>query len=424
MKTGKRTEQGQAIVLIALSIVVLIAFTGLAIDGGNVFSDRRQAQNAADTAAISSALSLARGATATEWRSKGESIALANGYGSGVTVHLCSDTSLGSCPPPYDGSDSDIHPDEYLHVVIISTVDTFFAPVIGVHQLTNRVESIARAKPPAEMFFGNAMISVCTDGKASFAANGGAATTVTGGGIFVNSDSDDCAFDINGGSGSLEVPSVSVVGEACLGPGETDIGDAGTVPVEGVDQLQPPDYTWLDELLACASAPLNAYTVSGNTLTPNNSTIRVSNKFPPSGVENLGPGVYCLYKGFTITNTGAVLNGTGVTFVLMDGNLTLNGGEIRLSAPVIGNTAGLLFYQPAFNDGSSNNMSITGNAVLELSGTIIAPSVEVAVAGTPGMVIDGQIIGCDVSLSGSSGGAINYDDEKNIDDPPQIELTN
>lgn len=37
----KRSEKGQALVLIALAAVGLFAFTALAIDGGMVFSDRQ-----------------------------------------------------------------------------------------------------------------------------------------------------------------------------------------------------------------------------------------------------------------------------------------------------------------------------------------------------------------------------------------------
>lgn len=51
-----KSQKGQALILIAFGMVALIAMTGLAIDGGNVFSDRRHAQNAADTAALSAAL--------------------------------------------------------------------------------------------------------------------------------------------------------------------------------------------------------------------------------------------------------------------------------------------------------------------------------------------------------------------------------
>ncbi len=49
-------ERGQALILIALAAVGLFGFSALAIDGSRVFSDRRHAQNTADTAALAAAL--------------------------------------------------------------------------------------------------------------------------------------------------------------------------------------------------------------------------------------------------------------------------------------------------------------------------------------------------------------------------------
>src|SRR5512140_2510800 len=54
--TSKINEKGQALVLIALAAVGLFAFAALAIDGSRVYSDRRHAQNAADTSALAGAL--------------------------------------------------------------------------------------------------------------------------------------------------------------------------------------------------------------------------------------------------------------------------------------------------------------------------------------------------------------------------------
>jgi hypothetical protein len=49
-------EEGQALIIIALAAAVLFAFSELAMDGSMVFSDRRYAQNAADTAVLAAAL--------------------------------------------------------------------------------------------------------------------------------------------------------------------------------------------------------------------------------------------------------------------------------------------------------------------------------------------------------------------------------
>jgi hypothetical protein len=52
MRSRRDSELGQAAVLLALAFVGLLAFTALAIDGGNAYLTRRNAQNAADSAAL------------------------------------------------------------------------------------------------------------------------------------------------------------------------------------------------------------------------------------------------------------------------------------------------------------------------------------------------------------------------------------
>ncbi|HMD81065.1 MAG TPA: pilus assembly protein TadG-related protein [Anaerolineales bacterium] len=61
------SESGQTLVIIAFAAVILFGFAALAIDGSIVFSDRRHAQNAADTAALDAALSKTRG-RAGQWQ--------------------------------------------------------------------------------------------------------------------------------------------------------------------------------------------------------------------------------------------------------------------------------------------------------------------------------------------------------------------
>ncbi|HEX9332631.1 MAG TPA: pilus assembly protein TadG-related protein, partial [Anaerolineales bacterium] len=56
----KFQERGQALILIAFAAVGLVGFAALAIDGSRVFSDRRHAQNAADTAVLAAALAKIR----------------------------------------------------------------------------------------------------------------------------------------------------------------------------------------------------------------------------------------------------------------------------------------------------------------------------------------------------------------------------
>ena len=57
MYRNKKTERGQALILVVLAIVGLAGMVGLVVDGGNALLDRRKAQNAADSAALAAALS-------------------------------------------------------------------------------------------------------------------------------------------------------------------------------------------------------------------------------------------------------------------------------------------------------------------------------------------------------------------------------
>jgi Flp pilus assembly protein TadG len=58
IRTIKRDERGTTIVLAALSLIALLGLTGIVIDGGRAYSDHRQAQNAADSAALAGANAL------------------------------------------------------------------------------------------------------------------------------------------------------------------------------------------------------------------------------------------------------------------------------------------------------------------------------------------------------------------------------
>jgi Flp pilus assembly protein TadG len=60
-----RDESGQALVLVAITMVVLLGFVGLAIDVGNAYFTQRELQKAADAAALAGALELPDQAAAT-----------------------------------------------------------------------------------------------------------------------------------------------------------------------------------------------------------------------------------------------------------------------------------------------------------------------------------------------------------------------
>lgn len=411
MNKKTRKEKGQAIVMIAMAIVGLVGFTALAIDGGNAYSDRRHAQNAADTAALSAALAKVR---SNDWYAIGQNIANSNGFNDdGITniVDLYSPPTEG----PYAGND------EYVQVIITSHVDTFFAPVVGVEQVTNRVEAVARAKPPTvdPNIQGNAMISLAPTECQAVYIHGTAATTLTGGGIFVNSNGEECT---NPNNGAFEHQGSALV--SAVDGGVSSVGDAVVQnpallnpypPTEGALPLNP------DELILPPMLPADcatASTQSGSTLTP--GTVAASwlraNVF-------LQPGSYCI-SGDLVLNASNTLEGQDVTLFFMDGGLHINGsGNFLLDAPDSGPYAGLLIYLPPPNN---NSVVLNGDATSEFTGTILAPISEVQINGTG--YIDAyncQVIGYNIDLIGTADTYINYDDSNVyvLYTQPKIELS-
>lgn len=205
-----KSEKGQAIILIVFAIIGLIAMTGLTVDGGLVYSDRRNAQNAADSAAFAAALAKSRNENIS---TAAQSVATTNGYNNDgttniVTVTIASSPS-GVCPPlAIDNKD--------ITVEITSFVDTTFSTVVGIQQVTNTVTATTRACDTyvAPIFGGNAIVGLnpSTTNCAFDSGNSNSADwTLTGGGIFSNG----CAYSKNNVSVTLdEDQCVTAVGTA------------------------------------------------------------------------------------------------------------------------------------------------------------------------------------------------------------------
>jgi hypothetical protein len=402
---NKHSEKGQALILITFAMVVLVAFAALAIDGSQALSDRRHAQNAADTAAFAAALTKTKGGnfnTAALLR------AASNGYDNNG-----SSNAVDVYNPPIDGNY--MGDNEYIEVKITSNVKTSFARVIGTSLITNRVVAVARAIPGiiAPMFGGSAVVGLNpTECNAVF-YNGNANMTLTGSGIYVNSSCQPNAFGNQSGSpGILTAPCLQTVGGYSYTEGKVLL-DSGC-PKSNV----PPMPTPPAPKISCGTQTA-AITGAGDTLSPGNWT----GAFPPNGVKYLQSGIYCVDGNFQI-NGGDTLIGNDVVIYMMTGFIKWNGGAtIKLNAPDSGDYKGLLIYLPPTN---TNTVTINGNGDSEIIGSIWAPGSQVIVEGGGGASgLECQIIGDTVKLSGSSATTIDFKADLNYQPPipPSIELS-
>jgi Flp pilus assembly protein TadG len=79
-----RGEDGQMLVIFSLCLVAIIAMTGLVIDGGMTFVQKREQQNVADAAALAGAYAYVNSGNGGDAEPAARAAAAANGYTAGV----------------------------------------------------------------------------------------------------------------------------------------------------------------------------------------------------------------------------------------------------------------------------------------------------------------------------------------------------
>jgi hypothetical protein len=91
-------QRGQAIVLFALSLVGLLAMSGLVLDGGGAYAQRRGGQDAADLAAVAGASayanSFAAGGTQTQATTNAQNVARQLASANGYTANAAQGTTV------------------------------------------------------------------------------------------------------------------------------------------------------------------------------------------------------------------------------------------------------------------------------------------------------------------------------------------
>lgn len=402
------SERGQTLIIIAIALIGLVGLAGLVIDGGNVFLDRRKAQNAADSAALAAALARIRGEQ--NYMTVAINSAAQNGYNNdGV-----SNTVLVQVPPANGPHAGDI---EYIQVVIVSHVRTYISTVIGRSEIINKVDAVSRSKPSEQkqLLNGTALVSLASDSncsnKRAFWIKGNANLDISGGGIFVNSNNQNCALTQNG-NGSIHITgggSINVVGGATL---EKPQLLAPNISIGAVAYGYPPPF-----FLPNVDCEGNTAEISedGTSMSPGTW----DDSFPPEGVTTLEPGIYCLGKGMKVTGT---LQGDDVVFYVKSGDVEItNGANFKVNAPTDGDYSGLLFFLPMANNGK---VMLSGDSQSELTGTILAPASPITINGNPsGLNFFSQIIGYTIEVDGKVKVTYNASQNYSALTQPEVQLS-
>jgi hypothetical protein len=164
-------ESGQAIVFMALSMIVFIGMVGLAVDGGRTFFMYRDAQSATDAAALAAAYAICVGSD--DPIAAGERSAMRNGFVDGED-----DKSVTIERAPDWADDEAAHDDpNYIGVTISDTAPTFFIQMVydGPIEITTR--SVTHCNPGgsgngSESVHENAFQSLAEPGECSAGSPG------------------------------------------------------------------------------------------------------------------------------------------------------------------------------------------------------------------------------------------------------------
>lgn len=431
-------SSGQALVLLALGMVGLIGLTALAIDGGRAFSDRRQAQNAADNAAYAGSFQwLGDDGTwngsawsNNNWQTPAFNIANANSYANDA------DSSVSLSIAPYNDCLA-VAPTQpvfgaLISVQIQSTLDTLFAPIVGIRNTESTVNATAIAcrEYTGSAGLGNAAVSCNKTDCYTFEFAGNNNSIIQGSGAFVNSS---CSGNGNQkalrgyGSGTVQIPmGISVVAPDYYWQMTNPPNITTNVPqIDCFENIAP-----LEELgVTCSGAGSEGNDLYGKFLNPGT----FSGTFPPgpAGTLYLKPGTYCLTGEWrqnsnnwkVLIHPDANINGgEGVTFVIND-DVTINGGSVsvvgqRFGSPINGR---LLMYAPFYGPNKqiiTHTITINGNNDSSFTGTLFAPTSQVTLTGTAGnanTTWTGQVIGDTIAISGTVNWNLIYDDDNSID---------
>ncbi len=147
----KKRRGGNVIVLMALSTVVLLGMIGLSIDGGHLYVERRQMQNAADAGAYAGGYLMAKGTTEdTAVLAAVHDYASRNGLVSPSTnVHAWYTKAGVRIGVELPGNGSAPEGTDGIEVVTSITYPTYFIRALGISHAQALGIAGARATPPA-----------------------------------------------------------------------------------------------------------------------------------------------------------------------------------------------------------------------------------------------------------------------------------
>jgi Flp pilus assembly protein TadG len=402
--TAVQRPEGQASILMALLLPVLLGMVGLALDSGQTTIKFRQSQNGADAAALAAAVKVQQGSSEASATSLANLVVQQDGIlASQLTLTYLDSSGSATSSSSLVAS---------VRAQVQRNFSTLFMGVLGV----NNSSVTATAKATLNR---RAPCVVCTldpSAPSALTASGNGTLTVTGGGVIVNSSASPAAS--LSGNGSISASSIGVVGTTS----NSGSGSFSPTPTTGISPIPDP--------LASVPVPsvtgpvFGAYTLSSGSATISPG-IYDSITISGTGTLTLSPGIYVLKGGAAVHGNGSlVANGVMLYFACSSyptpctsggqagGLLNLSGnGTFAVTAPTSGPYQGLSVF---YDRNNNSPLWLTGNGSDNLTGTIYAKSSTYNLSGNgTTMPSNSMIVTAQLSMSGNGGVSISYTQSQN-----------
>jgi len=383
-----RCRRGSAAFATVAALVPLIGVVALGGEAGSWYVTKQHAQNAADAAAYSGALTLAcsiSGAipgsnncdTAHDYVYRGKQFAAQNRFcNAGDSSYPGSNCATSLPTNTTQTVQIDQPAADRVRAIVSQQQPKYLAAVLGGLPTVNiRAQAIAQVQNPKDL----CMLGL---GPSSNALTIGGSSTITGNGCGLMSNNtvkynSDPNFS---GSGWA----VNAVNGCVASAGHCDVS-------------APHNYNMLpatNPLMGLDTASFNTMTGNAKTCTSKTCLLTPNSTGPAYGkltvttgdtVTFQSGGTYFFYNA-AININGGTVTGTGVTLVLLgNSSLSISGGTVNLSAPAINTFSsalnGVLIDDQAPNK-SNNKVIVNGGGTVKLDGAMYFPKVDVSWGGT------------------------------------------
>lgn len=428
MAPSRKEQSGQAIVLVALMLVVIAGLAALTIDVGYGMSVRRDLQGAADMSALAGASSFGSGADAAHYVAV-EYAARATGVA--LPMPGCSG---GSCPAgTYAAGDYQFTVTNAgagtIDVAIQRRIAAWFGGVLGVPQYT--VAASARATTAAR-FQAAAYALMGFSGDVGVFGGGTTKNASVGGSVYAAG-----SFGTNNGPHEPAVPLVQTdyTGAPCAGspPNRVDLGgttnslgflwSGGT----GRTNLSVPAVRSYDRLAPTTTGPSYTRTVDARNPATGHWMPGVYDGIFPSG-GLLDPGVYVITSVAGNVALGPIANAipaprgqadpTGAVSIVLDGS---DLGALDLSGTVLNgiDDLGPAGAPPPRDPLGTHNFAIYASgfhgaidfgpgATTDITGLVYAPDSNVRTNGNASPTFTGSAMFASVTTVGGGNGLPTY----------------